>query len=1068
VRRSSLRNGEPNDSETYRRPQWDGATLMTLNISAWSIRRPLPAIAFTLVLLFLGATNFGKLPITLLPSVDPPIVSIIVTEFGTAPTELDSQVTKPIEGAVASIKGIHHIMSTVRDGISATTITFSLEVNTDRALHDVKEAVIRIRGNLPPSITEPLVRRVDAVGFGIVTYAAIAPGKTPEQLSYFVDDVVKRKLAGVSGVSAVERIGGIDSVGREVVVSLNPSRVQASGLTVSDIDRRLRESSEYIAGRRGDPADNDQAIRTPASARSLAAIASAIIPLPHGGEIGLSELGAVSDTIADSRTFAEFDGKPVVAFSILRSKAASDVTVAAEVAAGVDEIKAEHPEVELKLIDTSVQYTEGNYDAAMHTVFEGAVLTVIVVFIFLRDLRATVIAAIALPLSIIPAFWVMNILGFSLNLVSLLAITLATGIIVDDAVVEIENIVRHRRMGKSAYQAAIDAAGEIGFAVIAISLTIVAVFAPVSFIGSTAGQYFKQFGLTVAAEVIFSLFAARMITPMIAAYFLKSHEHVQRAEGELTRRYGRLVKWSVVNRRKTALIGFVFFTLSILSVTTHVISQDFEPTLDTGRSHLAIELPIGAQLDATRRVTDLVSERLRKRTEIKSVFVDGGRIPPGAVDVRKAQLVINYVPQSQRRLSVQQLQAVINKDLDNIPDVRHWFVNDFGESSLSQIFTGPDGASLSGFVTKLALQMRQVPLVTNIVVTKSLERSALHITPNDDQITQSGVSSEALAQTIRIATIGDVARVLVKGAAGDRPVPIRIQLDERPHGDLQVLENLKISTNSGAAVPLGTIAKIAFRQEPESINRFDGAREATIQADIVGDAALGDVEKAIDELPLMKHFPPGIEMRPSNNAEAMRDLSNGFAEAMRNGFIGVYAVLVLLFASFLQPITILLSLPLSIGGAILALLITGRPLSLPVIIGLLMLMGIVTKNAIMLVHFSIQEIASGMERTTAIVEAGKKRARPIIMTTIAMVAGMVPSALGIGAGGEFRSPMAIAVIGGLVVSTFLSLLFVPAVFAIIDDLRLFLRNFRPRVILSRDDSVRRELRGSDTPRRPAE
>ena len=1018
---------------------------MALNVSAWSIRRPLPAVVLALVLLALGAASFKKLPVTLLPNVDPPVVSVVIAEFGAAPSELEAQVTKPVEDAVSGVEGVRHIMSSISDGISVTTISFGLDVNTDRALNDVKDAVTRIRANLPQSIAEPLVRRVDAVGLGIVTYAAIAPGKTPEELSYFVDDIVTRKLQEVRGVSSVERIGGVD---REILVALNPTRLQAFGLTAADVSHRLRGTNEDIAGGHADLAGQSQAIRTLAGARTLSQLAGTMISLPHGGEVRLDDLGVVTDTISEPRTFAKLDGKPVVAFSILRAKGASDVAVAQGVAKLVDEIKAEHPDVDLKVIDTSVKYTEGNYDSAMHTLFEGAALAIIVVLVFLRDLRATVIAAIALPLSIIPAFWVMDMLGFSLNLVSLLAITLATGILVDDAIVEIENIVRHMRMGKSAFQAALDAADEIGLAVIAISLTIVAVFAPVSFIGNIAGQYFKQFGLTVAAEVLFSLLCARLITPMLAAYFLKSRPHAEpeEPEGRLTTLYGRLVAWSVLNRRKTVVIGLVLFTLSILSITTHVVSQDFQPTQDTGRSHLAIELPAGAQLPETRHVTDLVAERLHKRPEIKSVFVDGGRMPPGTPEIRKAQLVINYVPRAERSLSVQELQALINQDLDDIPDIRHWFVDDYGARPVSRIFTSQDGAAVTKFASELAVEMRKIPTITNIVATTGLERPELHIEPDRALAARLGVSTTGLAETIRIATIGDVGPALAKFNDHDkRQVPIRVQLDEGARADLQVLQGLKIPTGAGTPVPLGTVAKVQFGQGPASINRFDRARQATIQADLVGSTALGDVETALDDLPLMKDLPPGIKVRQSPTAESMKELSSGFGEAMRNGLIMVYAVLVLLFASFLHPVTILFSLPLSIGGAILALLVTGRPLSMPVIIGILMLMGIVTKNAIMLVDFTIEAVKSGMDRTTAIVEAGKKRARPIVMTTIAMVAGMVPSALGIGAGGEFRSPMAIAVIGGLVVSTFLSLLFVPAFFAVMDDLGLLLARIGRRL-----------------------
>jgi multidrug efflux pump subunit AcrB len=712
---------------------------MAINVSAWSIRKPLPAIVFALVFLALGIASFKQLPITLLPNVDPPVVSVVITEFGAAPSELESQVTKPVEDAVAGVEGVKHIISSISDGVSATTIMFGLDVNTGRALNDVKDAITRIRGSLSPSISEPLIRRVDAVGLGIVTYAAISNSKTPEQLSYFVDDVVARKLQDVRGVSSVERIGGVE---REILVSLNPDRLHAFGLTAADVSRRLRGINQDVAGGRADIGGQEQAIRTLAGARSLAELAGTMITLPKGGVVRLDDLGVVTDTIAQPHRFARLNGEPIVGFSILRAKGASDVTVAAGVKKVIDEIKAEHPDVDLKLIDTSVHYTEGNYESALHTLFEGAALAVIVVFVFLRDVRATIIAAVALPLSIIPAFWVMDMLGFSLNLVSLLAITLATGILVDDAIVEIENIVRHMRMGKSAYQAALDAADEIGLAVIAISLTIVAVFAPVSFIGNIAGQYFKQFGLTVAAEVMFSLLAARLITPMLAAYFLKAHPHSD-TEGPITQRYGRLVEWSVVNRYKTVVIGLVLFTASILSITTNLVSRDFQPTQDSGRSHLAIELPAGSQLDDTRRVTDRVAKVLHRRPEVASVFIDGGRIAPGAPEVREAQLTVNYVPKSKRKLSVQQLQALITKDLNNIPDIQHWFVDDYGARPVSRIFTGPDGAAVTKFVAALARQMQSIPLITNIVASTGLERPELHIKPNRDLVARLGIDRKS-------------------------------------------------------------------------------------------------------------------------------------------------------------------------------------------------------------------------------------------------------------------------------------------------------------------------------------
>ncbi len=1003
---------------------------MALNISAWSIRRPLPAIMLSIILLLLGWSSFLKLPITRLPVVDIPIVSVVVTQFGAAPAELEAQVTKTIEDAVSGVEGVRHISSTINDGISTTVIEFRLETNTDRALNDVKDAVTRVRSNLPSNINEPLVQRVDIVGLRIVTYAAISPGKTPEQLSWYVDDVVKRALQGVRGVAAVERIGGVE---REIRVALDTDRLQAVGLTAADVSRRLRGTNVDLAGGRAEIGGRDQSIRTLAGAKTLDQLAGTMISLPNGGQVRLDDLGVVTDTIADPRNFARLNNEPVVAFGILRSKGASDVTVAAAVAARIDQLKSQYPDVDLKLIDSSVDFTVGNYEAAIATLFEGAALAVVVVFLFLRDWRATVIAAITLPLSIIPAFWAMHALGFSLNLVSFLAITLSTGILVDDAIVEIENIVRHIKMGKSPYQAALEAADEIGLAVIAISLAIVAVFAPASFMESIAGQFFKQFGITVSVQVLFSLLCARLVTPMLAAYFLKAHHHEEPPPGRLLTAYTRLVTWSVKHSVLTVMAGVLLFVASIFS--TQLLSKTFLPAQDTERSLFAIELPAGSQLSDTANVTETIVQKLRTRPEIRTVFVDGGTVPAGVPEVRKAAIIVNYVPKKDRKIHQRELELAIGRDLEAIPDIRYWFLDENGRRAISYVVTGADSATVANVAAELANQMRRVPLVANVVSAASLDRPELRIRPRADLAARLGVSTEALSETIRVATIGDVGPALAKFDTGERLIPIRVQLEDSARADQQALEQLRVPIGGGRGpgVPLLAISDITLEQGPQSINRYDRQRQATVSADLVGDAALGDALEQIDKLPVMKSLPRGITASASGDAESLAELQQGFTEAMRNGLIMVYAVLVLLFASFLQPITILVSLPLSIGGAIIGLLVTGKQLSIPVAIGILMLMGIVTKNAIMLVDFAIEAIAHGVDRDKAIIDAGQKRARPIIMTTIAMVAGMMPSALAFGAGGEFRSPMAIAVIGGLIVSTFLSLVFVPAFFALMDD-----------------------------------
>src|SRR6266403_1875322 len=901
---------------------------MALNVSSWSIRNPLPSIVFSIILLVLGWVSFTKLAVTRLPSADIPVISVAVSQFGAAPAELESQVTKTIEDGVSGVEGVRHISSSITDGLSLTTIQFALETNTDRALNDVKDAVTRVRANLPQNVNEPLIQRVDVIGLPIVTYAAISPGKTPEQLSYFVDDVVKRALQGVRGVAQVERIGGVE---REILVSLDPDRLQAAGLTAVDVSHRLRGTNVDLAGGRAEIGKNDQAIRTLAGAKTLNDLAGTMISLPTGGEVRLDDLGTVTDTIADRRTFARFNGEPVVALGIKRSKGASDVVVAAAVQKRIDALKVAYPEVDLKLIDTSVEYTKGNYEAAISTLFEGAILAVIIVLLFLRDIRATIIAAISLPLSIFPAFWAMDLLGFSLNLVSFLAITLSTGILVDDAIVEIENIVRHMRMGKTPYRAALEAADEIGIA--------------------------------VSVQVFFSLLAARFVTPVLAAYFLKDHPHDDPPPGRVLKAYTKLVTWSVRHYLITVLIGFGIFAASIWSIK--LLPQGFLPAQDTARSLLAMELPPGSQLAFTEKTTEEIVARLRKRPEVKNVFVDGGRVPPGTSEVRRAALIINYTPKTERKITQRELELQISNELESVPDIRFWFLDENGLRAVSLVVTGADSNIVANVASELATQMKRIPLIANVISETSLDRPELRIQPRADLAARLGVSTESLSQTIRVATIGDVGPALAKFDAGDRLVPIRVQLEDGARGDLQMLEQLRVPLGQHGekgGVPLAVIAEIKLDQGPTSINRYDRERQATVAADLVGSAALGDATRKIYDLPVMKSLPKGVKVSPSGDAESLNELSEGFATAITAGLMMVYAVLVLLFGTFLQPITILFSLPLSIGGAIVALLLTGKQLTTPVWIGILMLMGIVTKNAIMLVEFAVEAVREGKPR----------------------------------------------------------------------------------------------------------
>lgn len=1113
---------------------------MNWNISSWSIRHPVPPILLFVVLVALGVYSFFTLPITRFPNIDVPVISVTVTQSGAAPSELETQVTKRVEDAIAGVTGLKHVTSTITDGQSVTAAEFRLEVNTDRALNDVKDALAKIRSDLPRSIDEPIIQRIEVENQSIVTYAATSLGMTPEQLSWFIDDTVIRELQGLKGVGRVERVGGAD---REIQVRLDPDRLAALGVTASTISSQLRATNVDLSGGRGDFGGQEQAIRTLASAQTVSGLASTRIPLPGGREALLSDLGEVIDTSQEPRSFARLDGEPVVAFSVYRAKGASDTTVADAVAERVVGLGQKFPNVTFTKIDDSVTSTYGNYTSAMETLVEGAVLAVLVVLLFLRDWRATAVAAITLPLAAIPTFAAMALMGFSLNLISLLAITLVTGILVDDAIVEIENIQRHMAMGKSPYRASMEAADEIGLAVIAITATIIAVFTPVSFMGGVAGQYFKQFGLTVAMAVFFSLLVARLITPMLAAYFFRSHNHhgpsffqlflkklvwfiplwavgtvmlytlailpeiggqsalnslltplvtnlppidfvaartdaallaagllglavvlaylsmphvPEEKVGPVIRAYTvllrstlhvfhvptpiwrkgpdgkrRFVRFPFGMRWLTLVIGIAVFAGSIYAVG--FLPTGFIPKEDASRIIVSLELPPGSTLERTRKLTDEAVQSIRMIPEVRSVLVVGGSSPTGTLELRRAGLTINLLRKHERTRSQAEIEPIIAAKLAEIPDLRTFYVDDKGERELSVGILGNDGDKVEEVAANLESEMRKDPIFVSPSAMASFARPEIRITPRFGVAADLGITADQISETVRVATIGDVGANLAKFNVGTRQVPIRVELNKKARSDLATIRNLKIVTATGAAVPLETVANIGFGRGPSTIERYDRERLVKVGTSMAPGFEIGQGSQHIADLPAVKNMPAGIRLQEVGDAEVQAEVFTGFASAMIGGIMMVLVVLILLFGSFFVPITILAALPLSVAGVIGALLITHTAISMPVVIGILMLMGIVTKNTIMLVDFAVEREKHGMSQIEAIIDAGSKRARPIVMTTLAMAAGMVPAAMATGEGGEFRAPMAISVIGGLLVSTVLSLVLIPSIYTLMDD-----------------------------------
>jgi multidrug efflux pump subunit AcrB len=996
------------------------------NISAWAIRHPVTPIVLFVVLFFLGVVAFIRLPINLDPDVTFPGVNVTVDQPGAAPTEMETQIAQKIEGSISSIGNVRNITTFIVEGHVNIFIEFEIATPIDRAVTDVRDAVSKVRNDLPQGIFEPLVTRVNIDGGAFAYYAVTTTSLTPEQLSWFIDNTVTKRLLGIAGVAQVSRSGGVD---REIRVELDPARLQALGLTAVEVNEQLRALNMDAAGGRAQVGGGEQAIRVLGGAKTAQALGDTQVILPGGKSVRLREIAEVHDGIAEVRSIARLNGRSATTFGVFKAKGASDVAVAKAVSAELDKLKTENSAVQMTPIYTTVDHTLRTYHSAMSALIEGSVLAVVVVWFFLRNVRATLISALAIPLSAVPTFVFMQWMGFTLNQITLLGLSLVAGVLVDDAIVEIENIVRHMRMGKSCFQAAIDAADEIGLAVVATSFTIIAVFVPVSFMGGVSGQYFKQFGLTIASAVFLSLLVARLITPVLAAYALRGDSiPVHNVDGPIMTRYLSLLRWCVANRWKTIAAGALFFLLSF--ATVFIIPSGFIPPEDYASAELDIELPPGGTLQDTSRVSAAAAAILRKSAEVTDIveFVGGDD-----GEIRIGVTYISLTPRSQRAITQKQWEQKMMPLLAAVPDGQLNFSEGGGGRDIQLYLTGDDPALVETTGHKVLAEVRAMPEVRDARIKGDLPRPEIVVHPRLDIAAQLGVSVESISQTIRIATLGDLPQNGAKFSLIDRQIPIRVSLIESARRDLTTLENLPVPTASGTSVPLKSVADLSFGQGPSAVRRYNQSRRVFLEADLSPGVELGTATKKIKALPTLTHLPQGVHLIETGNSEFMNELYQNFILAVGAGVLMVFAVLVLLFVRVLQPITILSALPLSLGGAVLALLLTGLPFSLPVVIGILMLMGIVAKNSILLVDFAIEEMRAGKTRLAAILEAGHKRARPIVMTTVAMVAGMLPVAIGWGGDSDFRGPMAIAVIGGLITSTALTLVIVPAVFTVLDD-----------------------------------
>ena len=1122
------------------------------NISAWSIRNPVVPIVLFLFLTVAGFVSFASMKVQNSPDIEFPLVIVSISQPGAAPTEIETQITQRVESAVRSIAGVDTITSTAAEGSSQTMVLFKLGEDIDAATSEVKNAIDQVRGDLPDGILEPQVVKARTSSDPIAYFAVSADDMTIEQLSWFIDDTVAKRLLTVSGMAEVTRSGGVN---REIAVTLDPARMQALGVTASQINAALRQVNVNAAGGKAEVAGSRQSVRVLGNAATPYDLSRTEISLPGGRSVQLSDVATVTDSYSEVTSIAKVRDKDVVTFSIARARGESDVSVYDDSLAMLAKIEKEQGgKVHFDRLFTSVEYTKAQYESSMEAMVEGAVLAVVVVFFFLRDWRATFVSALAIPLSAIPTFWFMKLMGFTLNELSLLALGLVAGVLVDDAIVEIENIVRHMRMGKSAYQASIDAADEIGLAVVATTFSIVAVFLPVGLMPGVSGQFFKNFGMTVVGAVLMSLLVARMITPMVAAYFLKAKGHASHGEGPMMDRYMRILRWSletgVAKRRRAQIrevrfrpaylmpalgLGLAAFAMMLLggsggeaeasgitagkffaallvglpagflagwlvtvivggliarmsgaeehgflawnrfmgrrilarfrdhrvwmmgvglfslalTVLLFVVSpSEFFPTTDSDFSRLSIEMVPGTTIKQTEQVGDAVANLINSQPEVNNALL---RVGEG-----NARMFVNF--KKDRARTSMEFERELTPLLQKIPDARVSFQdpNQRGPGggsgrAISVMLSGSDPVLLQKTAQSLVEQMSELKEVVAPRLTADMRRPEIIITPRLDLAASLGVTTQALSQTIRIATIGEIDQNSAKFSLSDRQVPIRVKLPILSRRDLATIANLPVPTASGGSVPLSRVADIGFGSGPISIQRYNQNRRVFAGADLPPGLVKGDADKAIKALPIMKNLPQGVSNEAAGNDKMQNEMISNISVALPAGILLVFSVLVLLYRRFVSPLVNMGSLFLAPLGGLIALGIAGQPVSMPVFIGILMLFGIVAKNSILLIDFAIEEMDRGTAKLAAIIEAGHKRAQPIVMTTVAMVAGMIPTSLSLGGDGAWRAPMGTTVMGGLALSTLLTLLIVPAGFSLADGIEKRLGPWLGRKVLTFSD-----------------
>ncbi|QJW47812.1 efflux RND transporter permease subunit [bacterium BFN5] len=1015
------------------------------------IKRPVFTTMVVMLLVVFGLNAYPSLGIDLYPDVDFPIVTVTVTYTGTSPEEMESLVTKPIEDAVSSVSGIKTLSSVSREGVSQVTLEFEFGTNPKLAANDVREKVAGVRRRLPDQIDEPVVQRYDITAQSIVQFSLASDTRSRGEIRKLAVDIVKDELQRLDGVAEVNVFGASD---REIHLLADPKKLESYNISLQQILDLVNAQNMNTPGGRVNEKGTELTVRTLGKYKSVDDLKELIITNQNGRLVKLGDVVMVEDGWTEERVYAQTGGVPSVLVAVQKQSGTNTVDVADRVKKAMTAMQANvlPPDIKISTVRDSSTYIRSNVEDVMVSLIFGGILAVIITFLFLQNTRATIIGAIAIPTSIIATFFLMKAMGFTLNNMSLMGLSLAVGILIDDAIVVIENIFRHMEKGQSPKEASYEGTTEIALAVIATTLSILAVFVPVGNMGQVIGQFFKQFGLTVAFAVAFSLFVAFTLTPTLSAYWLKhnaahaeklgwpfgwlqkildSWERIFLAMREF---YKETLIWAL--KRPKKLVAIAILSLFINFLLLPFLGVEFQPSYDSGEFSIVVSAPAGTSMDKMKQLIAPVESEILAIPELETAFMTiGAQRQP----VYKASIGVRLIPSGERSRNMMDIMDDLRIKFRDIRGLKIAVQSNqgVGRGDSRPIQVGIRGSELD-LLTKTAHELadaiKQIPGTTDVDISSEQFEPEIQVKLNSARAGDAGVDSTTLGNTIQMAFLGMTTKNQYN--IGDSDYDIRLQLIPEARLSIADVANLRVATKSGSFVRLNDIAEVKLSSGPTQIDREARQRQVIVYANAVGVSAGEVINKIKENIIPGLNLPLGYSYKFVGQAQTMQESFSEIKKALILAIVLIYMVLAAEFESFIHPFTIMLSLPFSLVGAILGLLIAGKTINIMSLIGVIMLMGLVTKNAILVVDYTNQLRAEGMSVTDALIEAGTTRLRPILMTTMAMIFGMAPIALGFGAGAELRSSMGVVLIGGLITSTALTLIIVPLVYLLIDKMKV--------------------------------